>query len=68
MDAILKFFREAPILTGAMFAAIYTIIFGLEAAFYVVIAEIFTFLYFLVITSDKGDDDDWFDPRGPRIA
>lgn len=68
LDAILKFFRESPILTGLLFVAIFALMFGWQSIGYAIAVEIFHFFYFIVITSGSDDDDDWFDPRGPRYA
>lgn len=68
LDAILKFFRDSPVKTGLLFAAIFTLLFGWHGLVIGIAVEVFHLFYFLIITSGSDDDDDWFDPRGPRYA
>lgn len=67
-EPILKFFRESPILTGLMFVAIFVLLFNWQGLVIAIAVEFFHFIYFVIMASGSDDDDDWFDPRGPRYA
>lgn len=57
LDKILQTLRDNKLATGLIFILVYVLIFGFEAAGYVAIAEVFTFIYLNIIAS--GDDDDF---------
>lgn len=61
LTEILLALRENKVKTGVIFFLIYVICFGWDAAAYVAIAEVFTFVYFVIITSGDDDDDWWND-------
>jgi len=67
-ESILKFFRDSPILTLIMLIAIFLILFGWQSVIYLAAVEVLHFIYFIILSSGPSDDDDWFDPRGPRQA
>jgi hypothetical protein len=68
-EAILKTLRENKLATGLILILIYILIFGVKGAMYVAIAEVFTFVYFWIVTSGN-DDDHWNFPdnKDPRFA